>query len=153
MGLRTLTLVGILLGSCIPAVPRHTEAQGVSEAPMDLRQYIKRFVGSNAVACGQHFLLGPFVTASASALQRSLDCGLKALTTHKAFWTLMEEQGTDSELFQGLVGVPEGTIYRFLYDSAPCGGPGCAGRFTIERCQKPTIATSQGNEARFGCPN
>jgi hypothetical protein len=96
-------------------------------------------------------LAKPFETAGAAELQHSLDCAVDAAKALRAYWTLKQEQGIDSLVFQGLLGTAEGETYLFSYDSAPCGGPGCAGKFGINRCDKPTIVISRGSTARFGC--
>jgi CubicO group peptidase (beta-lactamase class C family) len=43
-------------------------------------------------------------------------------------------------------------VHRFLYDSAPCGGPGCAGKFTAVRCDNPVVVVvGQDAIARYRC--
>ena len=138
-----------------PSAPTALIAQraGAARLPAELRDYTARFVGGDPVDCGLHLTETPFVTAGAEALKRSVACALEAARGGKAFWAVKQDQGIDSLVFQGLLGTDDGRVYRFVYDSAPCGGPGCPGRFTIERCPHRTVVARM-NTADFGCqPN
>jgi hypothetical protein len=127
-------------------------SDGARTSPMELRSYIEQFAGPNAADCGQFFLVRPLTAPGIEELRRFLSCGLDAAKSRKPFWTLKQEQGIDSAVFQGLLGTADGTIFRFSYDSAPCGGPGCAGRFSIQRCERPAvIANSEQRQADFRC--
>ena len=150
---RTL-LAGMLILSGATSRPTVAiqEVGSPRSAPGELREYIARFAGSSPTNCGQFLLVRPLVTASAAELEQAVACGRDAARGRKPFWTAKQDQGIDSLLFQGLVGTSEGTVYRFSYDSAPCGGPGCPGRFTVERCAKPAIATDRADNANFICP-
>lgn len=68
-----------------------------------------------------------------------------------AFWTFKQDHGRDSFVFQGLLGTSEGTMYQFWYDGSPCGGPGCAGRFSLSRCNKPAVLVGSRGRGDFGC--
>ena len=149
---RTLA-AGLLFGCSLPLhTDASTQASGArSQPPTELRKYVERFVGSAATNCGLHMLAKPFETAGVAELQQSLACAVDAAKAQRSYWTFKQEQGIDSLVFEGLLGTAEGETYRFSYDSAPCGGPGCAGRFSINRCEKPTIVIDRENAARFGC--
>jgi hypothetical protein len=103
----------------------------------ELRAYVTRFTGANPADCGQQV----------KDLERALRCAYDAAKARKSFWTFRHAYGTDSQLFEGLVGTSEGTIYQFWYDDTPCGGPSCAGQFSISRCGIPTVLKSRS----FGC--
>jgi hypothetical protein len=121
-------------------------------SPVELRSYIEQFTGAAATDCGQFFLVRPLTAPGVEELRRFLSCGLDAAKSRKPLWTLKQEQGIDSLVFQWLLGTAEGTIFRFAYDSAPCGGPGCAGRFSIQRCERPAVvANSEQRQADFRC--
>lgn len=114
----------------------------------EMQSYVERFTGSAPADCGQHRLVPPFIAASPNALRHALTCASDAAGQRKPFWTFKQNQGIDSIVFEGLLGTTDGTAYRFSYDSAPCGGPGCAGRFTIEKCERPIHL---GRGTGFGC--
>jgi hypothetical protein len=118
-------------------------------APAELRGYVERFTGPAPSDCGLRPLVRPFTAASAEELQRSVACGLAAAKGRTPFWAFHQVQGIDSLVFYGLLGTAEGIIFRFSYDSAPCGGPGCPGSFTIARCDKPLVMGR--GRADFGC--
>jgi hypothetical protein len=129
-------------------------AQGGTSAqqvPAELRGYIERFTGTEALDCGRYFLTRPRASPSASELQRAVDCATDSATGRKPFLTFKQDQGIDSLIFQGLIGTIEGAVFRFSYDSAPCGGPRCPGRFSVERCDKPTMMTNRRSDSEFGC--
>jgi hypothetical protein len=120
----------------------------------ELRSYAERFTGTKPLDCGLHTLTlldGRWFPANEAALQKSVACGIAAAAKHQPFWTFKQEQGIDSWVALGLVGTPEGLVYRFSYDSAPCGGPHCPGRISFERCESPQAVAGQYNRAEFRC--
>jgi hypothetical protein len=116
-----------------------------------LRAYVERFTGADPSDCGQHALTRASLPASAKDLQRALACAFAAAKDREPFWTFKQDQGIDSLLFQGFLGTVDGTVYQFWYDSAPCGGPACAGRFSLSRCDKPTVLVHRNARSDFGC--
>jgi hypothetical protein len=129
-----------------------TQAQGGlrPQVPAELQSYIEPFTGSDAVDCGRYLLDQSRTMATAEQLRKSVTCGSAAAKDRKPFLALVQYQGIDSLVFEGLLGTAEGKMHRFSYDSAPCGGPGCPGRFTIERCDKPDV-TERGSHVAFSC--
>jgi hypothetical protein len=120
----------------------------------DLRQHVLRYTGVEPVECGRLLLVqreGRWVAADEAALQKVVTCGLTAASNMRAFWTFKQDQGIDSWVAFGILGTADGVIYRFSYDSAPCGGPGCASRITFERCDKPAAATGSSQRSEFRC--
>lgn len=127
------------------------QAGGARPVPIELQSYVERFTGPRPTDCGLHSLVRPFETASVEELQRSVTCGIEAAKGQKAFWAFTQLQGIDSLVFNGLLGTADGIIFRFSYDSAPCGNPSCPGKFNIERCERPAIVTNRGSGADFRC--
>ena len=117
----------------------------------EIKTYVARFTDANPIDCGQPALVRALVPATAKDLQQSLVCALAAAKERKAFWTFKLDQGTDSLLYQGLLGTVDGIVYQFWFDSAPCGRPGCAGRFSVSRCATPTVLVRRRGGADFGC--
>jgi hypothetical protein len=121
----------------------------------DLLLYVERFTGAGPLECGRHRLVRKdrdWVTADERALQKSVACGLRAAASHIAFWTFSQAHGEDSWVAGGLLGTGDGVIYRFAYDSAPCGGPGCPSQISFERCDKPEAAvTGSHQHSGFRC--
>jgi hypothetical protein len=121
------------------------------QAPSELRENVEGLTGEKSADCGLHFLAGPGKTADRTALRKSVACAEDAAKNRRPFWTFKQEQGIDSLVFQGLLGTANGTIYSFSYDSAPCGGPGCAGQFTAHECEKPRVIVNKDLGALFEC--
>jgi hypothetical protein len=137
-----------------PSFPAYEAAQSSrkSDALTDLRGYVERFTGREPADCGQHAITRPLEDAASEPLRKSVACAAAAAKVRRPFWTYKQGQGVDSLIFSGLLGTAEGTIYQFEYDSAPCGGPGCAGRFVIQRCDRPTVSGIPGQPVdMFGC--
>lgn len=148
----TTLLCGGGSGDLLCAESRAQANDGAPTSPIELRSYIEQFTGAGATDCGQYFLVRPLTAPGIEELRRFVSCGLDAAKSRKPFWTLKQEQGIDSLVFQGLLGTAEGTIFRFSYDSAPCGGPGCAGQFSIRRCERPVVvANGEQRQADFRC--
>ena len=104
---------------------------------------LESWTGPRAADCGRH----P-VAATADALNRSLACVQEKIASRQPFWALKEQPGIDSHLAHGLLGTPDGRVLVFEWDSAPCGGPGCPPRFTVEACSTPAI---NADSSRFVC--
>jgi hypothetical protein len=107
-----------------------------------LTTFVRSFTGPQAAECGRH----P-VAVSPEALTKSLACAMEASAQRRPFWTFKEDPGIDSRLAHGLLGDSDGAVFRFHWDSAPCGGPGCAPRYSIESCPVPGV----GIGSRFVC--
>lgn len=129
------------------------ELTHMKDPEADLLKFVARFTGNSPVECGRNLVdysqrsIRPVTRAQ---LQLSLNCAENALKERKPFWTFQQLQGIDSWIAEGLLGTQEGDAYRFNYDSAPCGGPGCTSRFAIERCLKPTVVIDQSGPG-FRC--
>lgn len=106
-----------------------------SPVPRELQGYIERFTGPAPLDCGQL----PVVSRDSGLAEKAVDCGRRAAELKRPFSIVQWRPMTDSAVLSGLVGDSLGRIYQFSYDSAPCGGPGCAGRFSIESCATPTV--------------
>lgn len=110
--------------------------------------------GPEPLDCGQHRLVyagdSP-VLISEEALQRSLSCGTEAAKARQPFWTFKQGQGIDSWIAHGLLGTDQGAVYRFSFDSAPCGGPGCPSRFLVEPCETPVVTGNPPWGPEFSC--
>jgi hypothetical protein len=120
----------------------------------DLRHYVHRFTGSQPLDCGQHRLVqqgADWMAADERALQKSVECGLAAASAKRTFWTFNQDRGIDSTMLTGILGTSEGIIYRFSYDSDPCGGSGCPSRISFERCDRPVARTIASGRSEFWC--
>ena len=120
----------------------------------DLRPYVHRFTGPDPLECGRHLLIrheGLWVPADEATLQKSVVCGTAAASAKRPFWTFKQDQGIDSWIATGILGTADGTIYRFRYDSAPCGGPGCESGISFRRCDQPRAVTGRYQISEFRC--
>jgi hypothetical protein len=119
---------------------------------IEFRSTVAQYVGDKPVDCGQFPLTrgrGELESAAASELQEAIACGGRATKASRPFLTFTRGWGIDSWIAHGLLGTAEGAVYRFSFDSAPCGGPGCAARFEIVRCLQPSVTT--GRRPGFSC--
>jgi len=107
--------------------------------------FIHTWTGPNPRACGKLA-----VHAAESDVQASISCAMAASRRPESFVVIRAWNGTDSNLAEGLLGRPDGAIFKFSYDSAPCGSPACLAQFTLERCEVPTTSLSQ-SRVEFGC--
>ena len=143
-----LVLTPALLAGSSPTllnVPARAQETVVARpVPVELQSYVERFTGAEPTDCGRHLLARPFVPAAEADLQRSVTCALNAMKNRKPFSAFKQDRGIDSLVFRGLLGTSEGTAFLFSYDSAPCGGPGCPGRFLVELCERPTVISDRG---------
>ena len=154
-GFRTAVAEGVILGPT--GSVEHDFVLDILTGPdpiEDLRQSVRPFTGSEPLECGRHALVQEnrqWLAADEQALRRSVECGLTAASAKRTFWTFKQDQGIDSWIASGLLGTGDGTIHRFMYDSAPCGGPGCSSRIRFERCDKPLAATKSDGRSEFRC--
>jgi hypothetical protein len=115
---------------------------------------VLRYTGADPVECGRLLLVQQerrWVAADEPTLQKAVACGLEAVASKRTFWAFKQHQGIDSWVANGILGTVDGVIYRFTYDSAPCGGPGCSSRISFERCDKPIAATGSSQLTEFRC--
>lgn len=152
----TLRVVGVLLliliGARASSSAQASQSGGVSpQLPIELRNYLKKFIDDAPVDCGQYFLGPSFRQADSDQLQKSIACAIDSGSAHKSSLAFTQGQGIDSIVISGLLGTAAGQIFRFEYDSAPCGGAGCAGRFSIQGCPVPIVVTFRGGYPSLGC--
>jgi hypothetical protein len=102
-----------------------------------MEHYVSRESGSGAVGCGS-FIREPMQPHSLSAEEsaRASACMTEAYRSGRPAFFYVAGPGIDSQLGWGLVST-QGSIRRFHYDSAPCGGAGCKERFTTSPCPLP----------------
>ena len=108
-------------------------------------EYLVIVMGASSTDCGH---LG--IRVVDGDVRRALDCAFEAHRRKDAFTVVKQNQGIDSDVYEGLVGDRAGTLYLFTYDSAPCGNPECFGSFSLAKCPGPTTSTI-GNRLKFSC--
>jgi len=148
LSLRVIWIGLLLLAAVVPCIAVMSQ-RGV-RGPLQnvsLEAHIEKVTGANAVDCGRHDLRNN----DEDAMMKSLRCALDAAAARKPFRTIRDQQGIDSQIAHGLLGKGDGKIMRFSYDSAPCGGPGCAERFDVGPCLSPTVSTDAGGRFSFIC--
>jgi hypothetical protein len=95
----------------------------------------RRFRGETVIACGP-----VEIDAKPEELRVARECVEKALADQQPFLLEVENEGIDSHVASGVLGVVEKgelAVYQMTYDSDPCGGS-CPDRglTTIERCSR-----------------
>lgn|SRR4030095_14786699 len=112
-------------------VPRVEEVQQVHRHPLE--QYIGDVTGRESVVnCGEYAASTP---PSKESLLKSLACADDSVKQHKPSRIVVHMLGEDSSLAHGMLSDDMGRAFYFDYDSAPCGGPGCAERFDLKKRQ------------------
>lgn len=107
--------------------------------------FVHAWTGPNPRDCGK---LAEHATEA--AVQASISCAFAASRRPEPFLMIQAWNSFDSHVAQGLLGRADGSIFKFSYDSAPCGSPACMAQFTIERCEAPTTSVSQ-SRVEFAC--
>jgi hypothetical protein len=69
-------------------------------------------------------------------------CVGAAFTSGTPFVARYDQQGVDSHVVSGLAGDSQGAVVFLLWDSAPCGGPGCSAVISEDICNGPSLNTS-----------
>jgi hypothetical protein len=115
----------------VTAPKGHSSPALTQSKQMSLDAHIQHVIGSDAVDCGTYNAPVPPVP---DAMHRSLACAREAIKRHDAFRFVQFVQGEDSVIAFGALGERSGSVVWFDYDSAPCGGPGCAESFVTTRC-------------------
>jgi hypothetical protein len=106
----------------------HAQLPHATKVPLE--DHIRSLIGSDAIDCGTHSR----EKSVPEEMHRSLACARDAETQHKPFRVVQRGPGEDSEFAVGIMGRRDGSVLWFNYDSAPCGGPGCADRFSTKPC-------------------
>jgi hypothetical protein len=114
---------------------------------MSLEDHISKLTGPDAADCGTHTWLTPVPEAI------TLACARDAAQQHRAFRIIQRGPGEDSETAPGILGERDGSTFWFDYDSAPCGGPGCAERFETKPCLLSNVVVLHDVDGRrqFRC--
>ena len=100
--------------------------------------YVQRASGAQAIECGRiQFPLAMRRVLDADQTTRIATCIEDARARQRPFFFSIGGPGIDSYVATGLVGASDGTVKRFAYDSAPCGGRHCAERFELRACPRP----------------
>ena len=111
-----------------------------------LESYIQQFTGPGAVNCGRLAR-----TASDQDMETALACALDAARRGASFSVVRQYQGVDSAPAEGLLARTAGTVFKFFYDSAPCGNDRlCGGSFRTEPCAAPRL-DQRGSLTIFAC--
>ena len=104
-----------------------------------VKSHVLNIVGTRATDCGA-FRGNP--AAGRNALSAQQQQAVSACATNarsgKSGWYFSVQGSTDDSLAAtGLLGLSDGRIRFFLYDSAPCGGRHCAEYFETSECVAP----------------
>lgn len=140
-----LPLLALAAAGCsapVPDVPEPLTDAEVRQAAVrdDLWSHLQRYAGESPRDCGQHVSRGASERIAAEDLERSVGCVQTAVGRREPVVAFEQSQGIDSVVVQGLVAGGDGVIFRFWYDSAPCGNPGgCSARFSVDRCMRPSV--------------
>jgi hypothetical protein len=111
------------------------------EAPeARLQRLLEQRIGAPAVVCAQ-FLLHESgkPAASAAGLQNSIECVLRHAGARTPAWLVVQHQGLDSWVAEGVFTDSTGAVQYYSYDSDPSGGSGAAPRLTASACPRPRV--------------
>lgn len=125
--------VAVLLGLCA----------GCSSDECALDDDLRLFAGDGARDCGSVRVGGDRSDVDA--------CVAEAFEAGEPFIARYERQGVDSKVVAAVASNREGTVEVFQWDSAPCGGPGCAPVTDAQLCDGPAL-TAETSEDRSALP-
>jgi TonB family protein len=106
------------------------------------------FVGNDADECGRFPLGGR--GPSPEDLQPALDCAEASSGARRAFRLYAQRPGR-AFAATGLIGTPDGRIWRFTYDTSACTLDDCFGQLLVTRCDGPRLQRSADGAAEWGC--
>lgn len=150
---RWLFVVALIAGCAGEPPPMSPPAEEPNPKLAELQEYLALVAGVDARDCGVHlfsYVDGRLVKASQSDLLASRDCAARAFESKAGSWTYATYPGVEATGATGLVGAPDGLMYRFDYDGAPGGDPSEPGRFSLTRCVPPVTITD-GPWHRYMC--
>lgn len=119
--------------------------------PPDLSSGL-RAISGDAIDCGFElaYASNPHLY-SAPRLTQAFACARSATTSGRGFWILVPSGRFESPIVHGLVGRASGTVSEFLYDTAPCSGPGCPRAFEPRDCPQPRVVRGKDGGGDFAC--
>jgi hypothetical protein len=132
MPIPVTAFVGSLLLASIPEVGTVALLHGaqLKMEKASVESHVQDVTGPNAIDCGTY----TSAIYTPEAMSKSVDCARDAVKEHRGVRFLHRGPSDDSEIATGFVAGPNGATFWFEYDSAPCGGPGCAERFETKPC-------------------
>lgn len=123
------------------------------EAPeARLQRLLELRIGAPAIACAQFLLHEPGKpAASAAGLQNGVDCVLAHAGARTPAWLVVQHQGLDSWVAEGVFTDGAGTVQYYSYDSDPSGGSGTAPRLSASACPRPRVVTDSQMGVFLSC--
>jgi hypothetical protein len=124
------------------AVPRVAAVQdGKSVEP-----FIEQVTGRESVVnCGEY---ARWIYHDKEGFLKSLACAEASVKQHRPSRLVVHVRGTDSLGAYGVLSDWTGQAFFFSYDSEPCGGPGCAEKFTKKPCRVSDVEVVASAEAQ-----
>jgi TonB family protein len=107
------------------------------------------FVGDDAEDCGRFPLQGGR-GGSPDDLQSALECAEAASGARRAFRLYTQRQGR-AFAATGLIGTPDGRVWRFTYDTSACTSDNCFGQLLVTRCAGPRLQRPADGTAEWTC--
>ena len=107
------------------------------------------FVGDDAEDCGRFPLQGGR-GGSPDNLQSALECAEAASGARRAFRMYTQRQGR-AFAATGLIGTPDGRVWRFTYDTSACTSDNCFGQLLVTRCAGPRLQRPADGTAEWTC--
>jgi len=111
-----------------------TSAEAVQQnQTKSLEPLIEQVTGRESVVnCGEYAISTP---RSEEALLKSLACAEDSVKENKPSRIVVQMQGLDTFMAQGVLSDATGRVFFFDYIGTPCGGPGCEPTFERKACR------------------
>ncbi|HEV8394875.1 MAG TPA: hypothetical protein VGQ37_11410 [Vicinamibacterales bacterium] len=149
-------MVSLLIAGALAAQTRAQPQQPAEPPLVDMPRRVLEMTGASPRECGRYPLRqanGRLEGATSEQLEASVQCVREAIKAGQPFWTFVEHPGIDSWVANGFLRTASGDVHYFVYDSAPCGRPGCQPKLTLLLCQLPSVKRNgNGNAVGFDCP-
>ena len=98
-----------------------------------LEPHIEQVTGRESVVnCGEYAIGTPH---SEEALLKSLACAEDSVKQHKPSRIVVQMQGVDTFMANGVLSDATGRVFFFDYIGTPCGGPGCEATYERKACR------------------
>jgi TonB family protein len=107
------------------------------------------FVGDDVEDCGR-FPLRDGRGRAPDDVQPALECAEAASGARRAFRLYTQRPGR-AFAATGLLGTPDGRVWRFTYDTSACASDNCFGQLVVTRCAGPRLQRSTDGAAEWAC--
>ena len=141
-GVVVAVLAGILSAVAVMLAAGHVAHPSESQMREALERELDRFASLEATMCG-------LVLRDADR-SAAISCAAESIAANRPFLVAFQERGTDSDIWSGLVGTPQGELQFLLLDSSPFGQPQVRAEYfvTLHECRETAFSDTGDGAVR-----